>query len=169
MCLGNIAYYFVTQLIVLAPFIRPRSLNPSPVWKQPSSFESAQRAKTARVDEIVRRAAQLQPPIPSDVLQHMPAFQAAHNIARPLQDAEWSQLQQRFQEQRADAERLAIDFIVKGKNEDNMRMENGVAPSKSKLNVLLDLEHTRLKRTVSISLGTLGNSGDIKFRHCQGI
>jgi hypothetical protein len=61
----------------------------------------------------------------------MPAFQAAHNIARPLQDAEWSQLQERFQEQRADAEKLASDATVKDKNNDRIKLESGVAPSKS--------------------------------------
>jgi hypothetical protein len=82
--------------------------------KQTPSFESAQQAKYARVDEITRRAAELDPPITSDALQLLPAFQAAHNIPRPLDDSEWSRLQKRLLEQRAEAEQQAK--IKVGKN-----------------------------------------------------
>ncbi|KAF2435835.1 hypothetical protein EJ08DRAFT_645519 [Tothia fuscella] len=83
---------------------------PSPEALQPpATFESAQIAKNARVQEIIHRAAQLDPPIYLDVLRHMPAFSAAHNIPRQLDDVEWVQLQNRFREQRAEAERLAYD------------------------------------------------------------
>jgi hypothetical protein len=90
----------------------PVSFGSAP-WHPNLSFESAQKAKTERVEEIVRRAAQLQPPIPEELLRQMPAFQAAHNIPRPLEDSEWPQLQMRFQEQRARAE-LSVASIQRG-------------------------------------------------------
>jgi hypothetical protein len=81
---------------------------PSPSAAQPTpSFEFAQQAKNARVQEIVKRAAELSPPIHLNLLQHMPAFHAAHNIPRQLEDSEWAQLKGRFLEQKAEAERLA--------------------------------------------------------------
>jgi len=82
----------------------PPSLN---TLEPSASFESAQKAKSLRVIKIIQRAAELDPPLPLSVLRHIPAFQAAHNIPRQLQDSEWPLLQSRFQEQRAEAEQLA--------------------------------------------------------------
>ncbi|KAF2397577.1 hypothetical protein EJ06DRAFT_533183 [Trichodelitschia bisporula] len=71
------------------------------------SFEDAERMKAQRTEQIRQRAAQLHPPIPSDLLEYMPSFKAARLIARPLDDTEWASLEKRLIQQRPEAEQLA--------------------------------------------------------------
>jgi hypothetical protein len=71
------------------------------------TFEEAQFQKAARLQDLARRAAELDPPIPFDVLRHTPAYQVAQHIARPLDDFEWSTLRVCLEAQRPQAEIFA--------------------------------------------------------------
>lgn len=80
----------------------PLPMNPS------VTFEEAQYQKTARLQDLARRALELDPPIPLNVLKHTPAYQVAQHIARPLDNFEWSSLRDRLEAQRPQAEILAL-------------------------------------------------------------
>lgn len=60
--------------------------------------------KAARRAEIERRASKLQPPLTSNVLAHIPSFQAAIQITAPLDDNAWELLKPRLLAQRSEAE-----------------------------------------------------------------
>ncbi|KAI1807692.1 hypothetical protein F4811DRAFT_573996 [Daldinia bambusicola] len=60
--------------------------------------------KAARRAEIERRAMELDPPLPPNVLAHIPAFQAAIQIISSLDDHAWDLLKPRLLSQRAAAE-----------------------------------------------------------------
>ncbi|TWU75441.1 hypothetical protein ED733_004388 [Metarhizium rileyi] len=66
--------------------------------------KKAETLKAARWAEIGRRANSLQPPIPLNVLAHMPAFQAALRSTIPLDDNQWQALQPLFLTQLKEAE-----------------------------------------------------------------
>ncbi|KAI1499622.1 hypothetical protein F5X99DRAFT_388926 [Biscogniauxia marginata] len=66
--------------------------------------EEALELKAARRAEIERRALELEPPLPANVLAHVPAFKAAIQITSPLDDNAWNLLKPRLLVQRANAE-----------------------------------------------------------------
>ncbi|KAI0599317.1 hypothetical protein F4775DRAFT_550823 [Biscogniauxia sp. FL1348] len=66
--------------------------------------EEALELKAARRAEIERRALELEPPLPANVLAHVPAFKAAIQITAPLDENAWSLLKPRLLAQRANAE-----------------------------------------------------------------
>lgn len=72
--------------------------------QQKRTKEEAMELKTSRRKEIVRRALLLNPPLGSDVLSHIPSFQAALQIITPLDDNAWELLRPRLLAQRKDAE-----------------------------------------------------------------
>ncbi|KAI2776958.1 hypothetical protein F4815DRAFT_324138 [Daldinia loculata] len=82
--------------------------------------EEALELKAARRTEIERRAMELNPPLPSNVLEHIPAFQAAIQIISPLDDHAWDLLKPRLLVQRTAAEQRE-------------RREQGVPPTQSGL------------------------------------
>lgn len=60
--------------------------------------------KAARRAEIERRAFSLDPPLPANILAHIPSFQAALQIITPLDDQGWELLKPRLLAQRSEAE-----------------------------------------------------------------
>ncbi|KAF2210856.1 hypothetical protein CERZMDRAFT_99020 [Cercospora zeae-maydis SCOH1-5] len=74
---------------------------PHRVVRNPQEVESARQARKA---EIERRCKELEPPVESNVLQHMESFQAAMQITTPLTDAAWDMLKPRILSQRESAE-----------------------------------------------------------------
>ncbi|OTA86245.1 hypothetical protein M434DRAFT_35872 [Hypoxylon sp. CO27-5] len=66
--------------------------------------EEALELKAARRAEIERRAMELDPPLPANILARIPSFQAAIQIISPLDDKAWDLLKPRLLAQRADAE-----------------------------------------------------------------
>ncbi|KAI1214033.1 uncharacterized protein F4807DRAFT_406424 [Annulohypoxylon truncatum] len=68
--------------------------------------EEALELKAARRAEIERRAMELDPPLPANILAHILSFQAAIQIISPLDDNAWEMLKPRLLAQRADAEQL---------------------------------------------------------------
>ncbi|KAI0140165.1 hypothetical protein F4776DRAFT_615758 [Hypoxylon sp. NC0597] len=68
--------------------------------------EEALELKAARRAEIERRAIELDPPLPANILARIPSFQAAIQIISPLDDKAWDLLKPRLLAQRADAEQL---------------------------------------------------------------
>ncbi|KAJ9157869.1 Protein lifeguard 1 [Pleurostoma richardsiae] len=89
--------------------------------------EEVAELKAARKSEIERRCLLLDPPLPANVLAHIPSFQAAIQIINPLDDKAWDLLLPRLLAQRSDAEqrerqiadqaRLALEFEERRKAE----------------------------------------------------
>ncbi|KAK2728425.1 F-box domain containing protein [Colletotrichum kahawae] len=73
--------------------------------RQERAREEAAARKALRRIEIERRAMLIDPPLPPNVLVHIPSFQAAIQITAMLDDDAWCLLQPRLLAQRADAER----------------------------------------------------------------
>lgn len=67
--------------------------------------EEAAAQKALRRAEIERRAMLLDPPLPPNVVVHMPSFQAAIQITAALDENAWNTLKPELLSQRADAER----------------------------------------------------------------
>ncbi|KAK1724560.1 uncharacterized protein BDZ83DRAFT_346183 [Colletotrichum acutatum] len=67
--------------------------------------EEAAAQKALRRAEIERRAMLLDPPLPPNVVVHMPSFQAAIQITAALDENAWNTLKPKLLSQRADAER----------------------------------------------------------------
>ena len=112
--------------------VPPASLVPTPSTNAPSASlpnpapsaasrqgrlertaEEVAELKAARKAEIERRAMLLEPPLPADVLRHIPSFQAATHIVAPLDDHAWELLVPRLLAQRADAERARESERIK--------------------------------------------------------
>ncbi|KZL88121.1 f-box domain containing protein [Colletotrichum incanum] len=70
--------------------------------------------KALRRVEIERRAMQIDPPLPPNLLIHMPCFQTAIRMAAPMDDNAWSMLMPKLLAQRADAERTENEALPKG-------------------------------------------------------
>lgn len=68
-------------------------------------------AKAARKAEIERRCAELDPPLSTNVLNHMDSFQAAIQISQPLTDHAWEVLKPRLLAQRPYAEKKEEEKI----------------------------------------------------------
>ncbi|KAK3362803.1 hypothetical protein B0T25DRAFT_443942 [Lasiosphaeria hispida] len=77
--------------------------------------EEVAELKGARKAEIERRALLLSPPLPADVLRHIPSFQAATHIITPLDDNAWELLKPRLLAQRSDAEQREREAILQAK------------------------------------------------------
>ncbi|KAI3551515.1 hypothetical protein CSPX01_00857 [Colletotrichum filicis] len=69
------------------------------------THEEAAARKALRRAEIERRAMLLDPPLPPNVVVHMPSFQAAIQITAALDENAWNTLKPKLLSQRADAER----------------------------------------------------------------
>lgn len=99
--------------------------------------EGAAKLKARRRAEIERRASLLDPPIPGNVLVHIPSFQAAIQIPVLLDDAAWELLKPRLISQRQDAERKAqeaaesSDVVASGMSDEDW--EAIQAPIRAKL------------------------------------
>ncbi|KAF3059368.1 hypothetical protein GL218_05062 [Daldinia childiae] len=92
--------------------------------------EEALELKAARRTEIERRAMELDPPLPSNVLEHIPAFQAAIQIISPLDDHAWDLLKPRLLAQRIAAEQRE-------------RREQGLTPTQTGLISAIPEEHNQ--------------------------
>ncbi|KAI0025595.1 hypothetical protein F4780DRAFT_768359 [Xylariomycetidae sp. FL0641] len=87
----------------------PRPIAPVQHGRQPNpsrnrTIEEVFELQANRRAEIERRANELDPPLPVNILAHIPSFQAAIQIAAPLDDSAWELLKPRLLAQRADAE-----------------------------------------------------------------
>ncbi|KAG9246104.1 hypothetical protein BJ878DRAFT_561979 [Calycina marina] len=80
---------------------RPRIF---PTMRQEKTKEQVAETRIARRSEIERRCMLINPPITPGVLAHMGSFQAAMQIAKPLDDDAWEILKPRLMSQRSDAE-----------------------------------------------------------------
>ncbi|KAF9869421.1 hypothetical protein CkaCkLH20_13083 [Colletotrichum karsti] len=76
--------------------------------------DEAAALKALRRAEIERRAMLIEPPLPPNVLVHVPSFQAAIQITAPVDDNAWELLRPRLLAQRADAEERENEIIEKG-------------------------------------------------------
>lgn len=110
------------------PFRRASSGTMSyPAGRHEKTWEEVAELKAARKAEIERRALALDPPLPAHVLAHIPAFQAALQIATPMDDQGWDVLKPRLMSQRADAEQRDRESSTRVKQElDERRNLNAV-------------------------------------------
>lgn len=76
------------------------SLPPS---RQERTKEEVAELKATRKAEIERRALELDPPLPANILAHIPSFQAALQIITPMDNPSWDMLKPRLLAQRAEA------------------------------------------------------------------
>ncbi|KZL65077.1 F-box domain containing protein, partial [Colletotrichum tofieldiae] len=72
--------------------------------------------KALRRVEIERRAMQIDPPLPPNLLVHMSSFQTAIQMAAPLDDNAWSILMPKLLVERTNAERTENETLLKGPN-----------------------------------------------------
>lgn len=79
--------------------------------------EEVAELKADRKTEIERRAFALDPPLPAQVLAHIPSFQAALQIITPMDDQGWEVLKPRLLAQRADAEQREKESVARAKQE----------------------------------------------------
>jgi hypothetical protein len=95
--------------------------------KQERTREEAELVKEQRRSEIERRALLLDPPLPTAVLAHMPAFQAAIQICASLDDKGWDLLKPRLLAQRQAAEQLGWQNMEQEKQAQEKLDEKRVA------------------------------------------
>ncbi|KAI0845621.1 hypothetical protein F5Y00DRAFT_165740 [Daldinia vernicosa] len=100
--------------------------------------EEALELKAARRTEIERRAMELDPPLPSNILEHIPAFQAAIQIITPLDDYAWDLLKPRLLAQRTAAEQRE-------------RREQGAPPTQSRLVSAIPEEHGQTEENAIVN------------------
>ena len=87
----------------------PPQPHPQPAYTGSKSSRDASEAKQARKNEIERRCAELDDPIPPAVLQHMESFRAACQISVPMTDSAWEVLKPRLLAQRDAAEQIEVE------------------------------------------------------------
>lgn len=92
---------------------------------QEKTKEEVAELKAARKAEIERRALALDPPLPADILAHIPVFQAALQIYTPMNEQGWEQLKPRLLAQRAEAEQRERENTARIRQElDEKRSQN---------------------------------------------
>ena len=91
---------YPTQHIGSGPAAFPHPTRP----RQERNFQEIDRLKSNRRAEIRRRCLELDPPIQLSTLDFMDAFNAAVQIARPLNENDWEVLKSRLLAQRDEAE-----------------------------------------------------------------
>lgn len=79
--------------------------------------EQVAELKATRKAEIERRALELNPPLPANVLAQIPSFQAALQIITPMDDHAWETLKPRLLAQRGDAEQRERESAARIKRE----------------------------------------------------
>lgn len=79
--------------------------------------EEVAELKAARRSEIERRALGLDPPLPANILAHIPSFQAALQIITPMDDQGWELLKSRLLAQRAEAEQREKESTTRTRKE----------------------------------------------------
>ncbi|KAI0110026.1 hypothetical protein F4814DRAFT_425390 [Daldinia grandis] len=109
--------------------------------------EEALELKAARRTEIERRAIELDPPLPSNVLEHIPAFQAAIQIISPLDDHAWGLLKSRLLAQRTAAEQRE-------------RHEQGVLPTQSGLVSAISEEQNQTEENTIVNKQLIDKAWD---------
>ncbi|KXH25122.1 hypothetical protein CSIM01_11383 [Colletotrichum simmondsii] len=80
------------------------------------AHEEAAARKALRRAEIERRAMLLDPPLPPNVVVHMPSFQAAIQITAALDENAWNTLKPKLLSQRADAEKNINRVLTKSRS-----------------------------------------------------
>ncbi|KAI9797149.1 MAG: hypothetical protein M1825_006253 [Sarcosagium campestre] len=118
------------------------------------SVREVNELKAARRNEIERRCLELDPPIHSNVLNHMDSFQAALKISTPMTDSAWEVLRPRLLSQREAAERKEDERLeqtrqLQVKFEDRKQQEASVKEQKE----LLDKEWEEVQTPVRDRLG----------------
>ena len=88
---------------------RPISSFPQP--RPERNIRDVNEAKATRKAEIERRCGELDPPLSSNILNHMDSFQAAIQISQPLTDHAWEVLKPRLLAQRPYAEKKEEEKI----------------------------------------------------------
>lgn len=96
----SLASPFPTQHVGSAPTALPAAAHP----RKERNFQEIDRLKSERRAEIRRRCLELNPPIQPSTLDFMDAFNAAVQIARPLNENDWVVLRSRLLTQRGEAE-----------------------------------------------------------------
>ncbi|KAK0618603.1 hypothetical protein B0T17DRAFT_345570 [Bombardia bombarda] len=117
-----------------APAANPPSAQSLPQARHGRTMEEVAELKASRKIEIERRALLLDPPLPADVLRHIPSFQAATHIITPLDDNAWELLKPRLLAQRADAEQRERESeaqnAIKQDRDDRRHLETTLATTK---------------------------------------
>lgn len=72
---------------------------PVPFTPVRAKFTTDEKIKSERRDSIEQKCAELYPPVPPSLLVHMEAYQTAIQIAKPLSDIDWAQLQPKLLDQ----------------------------------------------------------------------
>lgn len=79
--------------------------------------EEVAELKATRKAEIERRALELDPPLPANILAQISSFQAALQIIKPMDDHAWETLKPRLLAQRGDAEQREKESAARAKRE----------------------------------------------------
>nr|POF26293.1 hypothetical protein CFP56_22442 [Quercus suber] len=92
-----------------------------PVQRPMRNLVEVEQARQARRADIERRCSQLEPPLRSEVLQHIEAFQAAMQITTPMTDKQWDLLRPRIL-----ARREAAELFVHQKAEQYAALQSAI-------------------------------------------
>lgn len=107
------------------PFRRSSTGTGSYLAGRERTKEQVAELKAARKAEIERRALALDPPLPANILAHIPSFQAALQIITPMDDQGWELLKPRLLAQRAEAEQREKETTARIQKEaDEKRNQN---------------------------------------------
>lgn len=117
------------QLDLSTGFVAPPTMSTSPnpterlhpiqgTFQHPRverSIREVNELKAARRSEIERRCAELEPPIPPNILNHMESFQNAMQISTPLTESAWAVLKPLLLAQRAAAEEKEEERVAQSR------------------------------------------------------
>ncbi|KAK3337363.1 hypothetical protein B0T19DRAFT_379634 [Cercophora scortea] len=107
---------------------------PFPPARPERTMEEVADLKAARKAEIERRAMLLDPPLPANILRHIPSFQAATHLITPLDDNAWDVLKPRLLSQRGEAEQREKEHLaeakIKQEREERRHLETTLATTK---------------------------------------
>lgn len=103
-----------------------------PPGRQERTKEEVAELKFARKAEIERRALALDPPLPPNILAHIPSFQAALQIITPMDDQAWDLLKPRLLAQRADAEQRDMESAAQARRQQEVEEKRHVEDAAAK-------------------------------------
>ncbi|KAK7745407.1 hypothetical protein SLS53_002903 [Cytospora paraplurivora] len=112
-----------SQRTAITPDPRRRSSSGTlsfPPGRQERTKEEVSELKAARKAEIERRALSLDPPLPPNILAHIPSFQAALQIITPMDDQAWDLLKPRLLAQKADAEQRDRESVAQARKQQDL-------------------------------------------------
>lgn len=96
------------------------------------SKEQVAELKSTRKAEIERRALELDPPLPPNILAQIPSFQAALQIIAPMDDQAWETLKPRLLAQRGEAEQRRKETAARIKREAEEKKSSSTAAKEAR-------------------------------------